>query len=265
MRSKSDRPKVLFVDIETAPILAHVWRIWDENIGLNQIKADWSIIAWSAKWRGSSKLMYRDLRDAKNIEDDSKLLREIWALIDEADIIVTQNGKRFDQPKLNARFIMNGLKPPRYPKHLDTREIAKRKFGFTSNKLEYMTEKLNKKYKKIVHRGDYSGFELWKACLSGDKKAWSVMEKYNKHDVLALEELFEKLLPWDSSINFDVYCDDETWHCSCGSTEFRKRGFFYTAAGKYQRYKCETCGVETRSAANLFSKEKKASLRRPVR
>lgn len=265
MRSKSDRPKVLYLDIETSPILAHVWRIWDENIGLNQIKADWSVIAWSAKWRGSSKIMYKDQRHSKNLEDDSKLLKEIWGLIDEADIIVTQNGKRFDEPKLNARFIMNGMKPPRKPKHLDTCEIARRKFGFTSNKLEYMTDKLNKKYKKLVHRGNYTGFELWRACLSGDMKAWRTMETYNKHDVLALEELFEKLLPWDSAINFDVYCDDETWHCSCGSTEFKKRGFFYTAAGKYQRYKCMSCGVETRSGANLFSKEKKASLRRPVR
>jgi hypothetical protein len=45
-------PKVLFIDIETAPILARVWNIWEENIGLNQIEMDWSILAFAAKWLG---------------------------------------------------------------------------------------------------------------------------------------------------------------------------------------------------------------------
>jgi len=53
-----------------------------------------------------------DQRYAKNIEDDSGILREIWKMLDEADIVITQNGRKFDQKKLNARFILNGFKPP---------------------------------------------------------------------------------------------------------------------------------------------------------
>ncbi len=30
--------KILVLDIETAPIVAHVWGLFDQNIGLNQIK-----------------------------------------------------------------------------------------------------------------------------------------------------------------------------------------------------------------------------------
>ena len=92
-------PKVLFFDIETAPILAYSWGIWDQNIGLNQIKEDWFILSWSAKWLGDDKIMYMDQRNARRVNNDKKLLKAVWKLLDDADIVVTQNGKSFDQKK----------------------------------------------------------------------------------------------------------------------------------------------------------------------
>jgi len=257
-----NKPKVLLVDIETAPILGYVWGLWENNLGLNQIKADWHILAWAAKWLGdpASNIMYQDQRKAKNIEDDKQLLKGIWKLLDEADVIITQNGISFDIKKLNARFILNGMQPPSSFKHIDTKRIASKKFAFTSNKLEYMTDKLCTKYKKLKHN-KFSGFELWSECLKGNLKAWDEMKKYNIYDVLSLEELYYKLQPWDSSINFNVYSDELTNVCACGSTNFQKNGFKYTGVGKYQRYKCLECGSEAKDRTNLLSKEKKASLR----
>jgi hypothetical protein len=255
-------PKVLIFDIETAPMLGYVWSLWDNNVALNQLHSDWYVLSWSAKWLHDpvSKVMYMDQRNAKNIEDDGDLLKKIWLLLDEADIVVTQNGKSFDVKKLNARFILNGFHPPSSYKHIDTKLIAKRHFGFTSNKLEYMSEKLCKKYKKLKH-SKFSGFELWKQCLSGNLNAWKEMEQYNKHDVLALEELYTKLIPWDNSINFNLYHDDIRNQCKCGNSHFYKNGFYYTSLGKYQRYKCSQCGAESRDRDNLLSKEKINSLK----
>ena len=121
-----DRPKVLVFDVETAPIMSYVWRLWDQNVGLNQIEQDWHIMSWAAKWLDdpADKIMYMDQRKAKNIEDDSKILRGIWKLLDEADIVITQNGKKFDQKKLNARFVLNGFQPPSSYKHIDTKQLA---------------------------------------------------------------------------------------------------------------------------------------------
>lgn len=257
------KPKVLIFDIETAPMLGYVWGLWDNNVALNQVYSDWHIISWSAKWLGDSpsKIIYQDQRKAKTIEDDSNLLKGIWKLLDEADIVITQNGKNFDQKKLQARFVLSGMKPPSSYKHIDTFVIAKKHFAFTSNKLEYMSDKLCIKYKKLKTK-QYQGFDLWKACLRGDLRAWKEMEKYNKHDVLALEELYTKLIPWDSSINFDVYDDSVVTTCPCGSNaELIKYGFAYTSVSKFQRYQCTKCGAETRGRKNLFSKDKKASLR----
>jgi len=253
-------PRVLVFDIETAPILGYVWGLWENNVGLNQVKSDWYILSWAAKWLGDKKVMYQDQRNAKNIENDKELLKGIWRLLDEADIVITQNGKAFDQKKLNARFIMNGFQPPSSYKHIDTRLIAKKHFAFTSNKLEYMTDKLNKKYKKLKH-SEFGGFELWSECLKGNLSAWKTMEKYNKYDVLATEELYNTLIPWDSSVNFNLYHDSEDNTCKCGSTEFWQNGHEYTSVGKFKRFKCKKCGAYTRDRENLFSKEKRKSLR----
>jgi len=254
--------KALFVDIETSPILADVWGLWENNVGLNQIVKDWHLLSWSAKWLGdpASKIMYADQRTAKNIEDDSKILSKLWVLMDEADIIITQNGKKFDVKKMNARFIYHGFPPPSSFKQIDTCEIAKKRFGFTSNKLEYMTDKLCTKYKKLKHK-KFPGHEMWTECIKGNLAAWKEMEKYNKHDVLSLEELYKRLIPWDNSVNFNVYSDDEVTKCSCGSTQFQRNGFFYSAIGRYQRYRCSKCGAEMRDRNNDFSKSKKKSLR----
>src|SRR5271165_5802739 len=137
-------PKVLVLDIETAPLLGYVWSIWEQNVALNQINSDWHVLSWAAKWLGDSpdKMLYMDQRNAKNIEDDTKILEEIWRLLDEADVVITQNGKSFDIKKLNARFAINGMQPPSSFKQIDTKIIAMKHFGFTSNKLEYMTDKL---------------------------------------------------------------------------------------------------------------------------
>jgi len=261
---KNNGPKILILDIETAPIMSYVWGLWDQNVSLNQIKSDWHVLSWAAKWFGESKVMYQDQRNkTKTIEDDRELLKGIWKLLDEADIIVTQNGKAFDQKKLFARFILNGMKPPSPFKHIDTKQIASRNFAFTSNKLEYLTSKLCTKHKKLKHK-KYPGFELWSACLRGDQNAWKEMERYNKLDVLSLEELYTKLIPWDNSINFALYDDRSVWVCSCGSKKFESKGYYYTSVGKYQRFMCVQCGSTARSNRNEFSKEKRESLLRKI-
>jgi DNA polymerase elongation subunit (family B) len=254
-------PKILLLDIETSPIVGHVWKLFDQNVGLNQIEHDWAILSWSAKWLGKKKIYYQDVRNQKNKRDDSKILKDIWRLMDEADIIVGQNSKQFDIKKLNARFIINGMKPPSSYRQHDTRLMARKIFGFTSNKLEYLADNLCVKYKKLKH-SKFSGHALWTECLKGNQAAWREMEKYNKHDVLALEELYVKLRSWDAPINYDVFRDDEQNLCECGHPSFVKWGFRFTNTGKFQRFKCRSCGRETVGKENLIPKEKRKTLRK---
>lgn len=256
--------RVLIIDIETAPMLGYVWSLWDNNVALNQLKSDWYILSFSAKWLydDAKNTIYYDQRHAKNIEDDSKLLQKLWKLLDEADVIITQNGVRFDIPKINARFVQHGFHPPSSYRHIDTQQIAKRVFGFTSNKLEYMTDKLCTTYKKQKH-SKFSGFDLWKQCLAGNTEAWEEMRVYNEYDVLSLEELYTVLAPWYPRINFNVFRQDLHTECNaCGCSEFKSHGFKYTNTGKFRRYICENCGAEVSDKENMLTKEKRKSLKK---
>jgi uncharacterized protein YprB with RNaseH-like and TPR domain len=257
--NKNNKPRILFFDIETAPIVAEVWDLFDQNIGLNQIVSDWTILSWAAKWEGSNKVMYSSVEGQKNLRNDKAVLKEIWKLLDEADIVVTQNGISFDSKKLNARFIINGMPPTSSYKHIDTCRLARKHFKFTSNKLEYLTDKLNTKYKKLKHK-KFPGHELWKECLKNNKEAWKEMKKYNIFDVLALEELYPKLIAYDhnNNINFALYnanAKKDDFLCKCGSTERTKYGYAYTKNGKFQRYKCVKCSNESRSNKSLLIKK----------
>lgn len=258
---KTSKPRILLLDVETKPLLGFVWQLWENNVALNQIKEDWSILSWSAKWLGEDEVFYQDNRNAKDLDDDSELLKGIWKLIDEADILVGHNLKRFDDKKLSSRFILNGFKPPSSYRQEDTMILAKARFGFTSNKLEYLSKKLCIKHTKMDH-AKFPGFQLWSECLKGNLDAWNEMENYNRLDVLSLEELYLKLKPWDKKgYNVNVFSESEQISCSCGSIEFSKNGFIYSNTGKFQRYTCKKCGAETKSKENLLTKEKKKTLR----
>lgn len=190
-----DVPKLLFLDIETAPANAFVWQQYDNNIDLSMLINDGSIISFSAKWAGDSedKVIYFDQRGKEqNLDNDKELMKKLWLLLDQADIVCGHNIKRFDIPKINSRFVYHELSPPSEYKLIDTLTIARGTFKFFSNKLAHLSEKLADKYKKDSHK-DFPGFMLWLECMKGNEKAWNSMKKYNILDTLALEEVFLKL------------------------------------------------------------------------
>lgn len=250
-------PRILLVDIETAPVLAHVWKIWDENIGLDQIQSDMHILSFAAKWLGENKIFYEDQSKKRNIEDDKHLLASLWKLMDEADILVVQNGVAFDIPTIKARMIANGMPPPSPFRTVDTLTQAKKNFRFTSNKLEHLANTIGCKIRKDKHKR-FPGFELWKECLNGNPKAWQDMKKYNIDDVLTLEEVYLKMRPWIAQHpNIGVYFDSDRPLCpKCGSSHMNVSKHRFTRAGKYIQYVCADCGGYARGATQLLSKAK---------
>lgn len=254
-----DTPKILLIDIETAPIESWTWGIWEQNVGLPQIKREWSLLSVAAKWLDSTDIIYADTggRGKSKVRDDRKLLRGIWKLLDAADVVVAQNGKQFDIKKINARLIAENFGPYSPVRVVDTLQAAKTHFGFTSNKLAWMSEHLTET-KKEEHK-EFPGFELWKECLNDNPKAWAVMKKYNIIDVIALQELYLKMRPWITQHpNMTVYVDDEDPVCpKCGEDHLQARGFAYTQSGKYRRYQCTTNGCWSRGKDNLLPKGKR--------
>lgn len=257
-------PKVLLLDIETLPIEAYVWGLFEQNVGLEMIKTDWSVLSFSAKWLGApeDEVMYHDTKNEKNVRDDYNIMKIIHSLLCEADVVVHQNGIRFDIPKLNARFLKHGLGPTTSFRNIDTLRIMKRHFSLTSNKLAYATELLCTKYKKLDH-SEFSGFKLWNECMKGNPKAFKSMREYNMYDVLSLEELYLILAPWDKTVNFSVFdAENLEFRCSCGNNKFVQKGYIYSNAGKFVRSVCTSCKKEYKEPTNLLSKEKRKSLKK---
>lgn len=247
-------PRILLIDIETAPLFGALWSMWQQGIGLAQIESDWYMLSYCAKWFGEDEVFYSDLRGNVKSEDDTQLCEEVFSLLNQADIVIAHNGRRFDVKKVNARLILNGFPKPSSYRVIDTLEIAKEQFAFTSNKLEYLTDKLCRK-KKSKHN-KFPGYLLWKECLAENPEAWQEMEDYNIDDVLSLEELYIILSSWSTKLpNFDVYCDE-----ILDMDEWEKEGFAYTQYGKYQKYRNKRTGQQKRSRINLLSKEKRKSL-----
>lgn len=254
-------PRCLIWDIETSPMVTYNFELYDQNIRLDQIKEDWTILSWGAKWFGEpeSKAIYMDNRKSKDVKDDKKLVAALISLLEEADICITHNGDKFDIKRVNTRAALNGLPPYNHPKSQDTLKETKKVFSFTSNSLEYLSNNINTKYKKLKHE-EYPGLSLWKEVLKGNNHAWDVMKKYCLHDVFATEEYFQKIQGWIKTQNMANYFDDLIVRCFCGSKNLSKDGFVYTGEGKFQGYICKDCKKRPKGRINLFSTEKKQSL-----
>ena len=261
--SSEPGPKVLLLDIETSPIKSYHWSLWQQNISLAQIGEEWTVLSFAAKWLHAPKkaTIYADTSDKADVRDDSELLAQLWELLDEADFIIAQNGQRFDAKKIRARMIMHGFPPFSPMRVIDTLLIAKHVFAFTSNKLEWLADKLAVT-KKRKHKL-FPGFELWTQCLDGNPRAWKEMKLYNIDDILSLEEVYIALRPWaEGHPNLAAYYpDDGVTRCpKCGSCSLDKRGYTFTNTGQYHRFCCNTCGGWSRSRYTLNSKEKRAAL-----
>lgn len=239
--------KLLFLDIETAPHTAHVWGLWQQNVGINQLLDSGYVMCWAAKWYGDTNLEF----DSVFSSSPKKMLKRIHTLLDEADAVVHWNGSKFDIPTLNKEFIKHGMTPPAPYKQIDLLRTSRSQFKFPSNKLDYVAQAL-RLGKKVQHRGH----ELWIACMNHDPQAWEEMEVYNKQDVILLEKIYERFKPWiKSHPNYELYGSSNIeYGCpTCGSGEAVKRGYAYTRAGQYQRYKCKACGTWSRGTKAIHT------------
>lgn len=228
---KQMSPKLLFIDIETSPNVAYVWGLFDQNISIDQIVSNGYILCASYKWRGSKKVEYVKVQG-----NEKSALKQLHKVLDEADFVVHYNGTKFDIPTMHREFLLKGMPPPSPVKQIDLLRTVRRQFRFSSNKLDHVCQRLG-----LGNKVHHKGMALWKGCIAGDPSSWKVMEKYNKQDVVLLEKLYDKVLPW--IINHpNVSSYTGVSGCpKCGSLKFQKRGMQHATSRVYQRYQCSAC------------------------
>ena len=124
---------------------------------------------------------------------------------------------------------------------IDTLKIARSKFRFQSNRLNYIADFLG------IGQKIKTEFSLWKdILLHKDKDAMEKMIKYCKKDVILLESVFKKLRPHIiSKTHYGVIFGEDRGSCpECGSDDLIINLKRTTASGlKKIQYKCKTCST----------------------
>jgi DNA polymerase elongation subunit (family B) len=225
--------KILVIDIETCPHQSFTWGLWNQNISLNQLIEVSTILCWAAKWVGHKQIYFSSI-----MEDSHKnMIKKAHALIDEADAVITYNGKKFDMPTLNREFLLQKLLPPSPYKDIDLIQTARSKFNFASNKLDHIAQELG-----IGMKVSHEGMPLWTECMARNPKAWKIMKKYNCQDVKLTEDVYHRLKGWIvTQFNHNMVSKDNVCP-ACGGYHLQRRGYSVVGANKYQRWQCQDCG-----------------------
>jgi hypothetical protein len=234
-----DKPSnVLVLDIETLPILAYVWNVWNVDISPIHIEKHVCLLSYSAKWLDDDRII-SDVLTPKEAKDrnDKRIAEGMWKLIDAADAIITHNGKRFDIRQLNARFWKHHLHRPSSYKLIDTLTAAKSAFGLTYNSLSFIAA-----YKELQGKLD-TDFELWRQCDRGDRDSLQYMRDYNEQDVFLQEQVYMEMRDWiPNHPNFAVL-NHKTDVCPvCLSARYESIGMYTTNKLQYPEYRCSDCG-----------------------
>lgn len=230
--------RILGYDIESKPNLNYTWGLHNQFIAINQIKEPQGMICWSTKEFGKKGVEYGDVTEKGG---HSAMVKRLYKLLSEADAVCTYNGNSFDNKMLNAELVLLGLAPLPPVKQIDLYRVVKKHFRFPSYKLDYVSRALG-----IGEKVQHEGFGLWRGCMDGDPKAWKRMRRYNEGDVLLLERLYNRLLPWINN-HPSRSLETESHVCpNCGSDKLQHRGYQTTKVARYKRLQCQKCGAWSR-------------------
>lgn len=236
---KQDRVKRLFFDIETSPNIGIFWRAgFKQHIGYDNITDERRIICICWKWEGQKKV-YSLSWDKK--QSDKKMLLEFIKVANEADELIGHNGDRYDLPFLRTRCLFHDI--DMFPNYvtIDTLKIAKSKFAFNSNRLDYIGKFLGYGGKVAT------SFSMWmNITIRNDQSDLSKMVRYCKGDVKLLEFIFGKLRKhYPHKTHFGVFKGRTKSSCTnCSSYNTKHVKTRVTAAGsKRIQLQCQDCGT----------------------
>jgi hypothetical protein len=122
---------------------------------------------------------------------------------------------------------------------IDTLKIARQKFRFNSNRLNYIADFLG------IGTKIKTEYSLWKnILLHKDKDAMDKMIKYCQKDVVLLEKVYKALSGHiKSKTHYGVIFGGDRGTCpECGSDDLTRNNKVVTATGLTRiQYKCKTC------------------------
>lgn len=243
-------PKIILLDIETLPDLQAALKHWcrlSDFPGKTLKASITSIICIGWKVYGEDKTHCLNAWDypewSQDVNQDKPLLQDFLRVIEDADAIVTHNGKKFDYKHIQTRLMKHKLPPMPKLMHIDTCQVAKSNLYLINNKLNTVAHFLTKEEK--LQNG---GWDLWVDTYHRKRKAMRLMTQYCKQDVIALEAVFKELKSFVTLPNHNLYTQGDQKLCpNCGSTRLKSHGLKHTKTNTYRRLRCRDCQTFSRT------------------
>lgn len=236
---KTQKVKVLLWDIETTHNIVAQFDLRDEYTNPDNILQERYIVCAAWRWLGETKVHTVSTLDnpklyTKDPHNDRYVIETLHKVLSEADVHIGHNQVAFDKKFLDTRILYHGLSPLPPITTIDTYQVAKSKFRFNANRLDYLGKFLGFGGKKSTPKG------LWLDVLKGDEKAIKIMVDYNKRDVTLLEQVFKKLQPYCSQhLNRELFGGSGCPRC--GSSKIQSRGIHKAISRVYRRWQCQKC------------------------
>lgn len=242
------KPRILIWDIENLPNKGYFFQLRNEMpIPIQFVMKEHSIISIAYKFYGEKEkgvISIADFPDKlkKDPYDDSGVVKKfVEEILSQADYVVAHYGDRHDTPMLHTRCLMNNIPAPKPIPTIDTWKLIRKHFKLNTNKLDHIATWLG-----LGNKHSMSAID-WVNCAHGDVKAINKMAKYNMQDVLLLEKVFQKVLPY---VETKIYRQpDQCPHCH--STKLKVYGEYFTKTARKIVLRCIKC----QSFTNISEKQ----------
>lgn len=167
------------------------------------------------------------------------MLRAVWDVYEQADVVYGHNVDRFDTKHLNTGWRDLGLPAPSPFKIVDTLTEAKRVFGDESMQLGALTQRLG-----IATKNDKYDVTVARRAVAGHKASQRRIKRYNVGDVDASEAFVDRLRGWIPSHPHNLRGEEvDVPTCNqCWGDRLEPNGERLADVMAYPLYRCMDCG-----------------------
>lgn len=191
---------ILYFDLEVSKSKFYSYgaRVPSTFLNIDDLIAEYFIIAWSASYVGQDKIYSGCVTPEQARRwDDAEILKPLRDLMESADILAGHNVDRYDVRRINTRLLVNGLEPVIGKKTYDTLKIARNKFAFESNKLDYISQRLGFRPKDDIRNSDWL-----KIVNTGDEATLKKINKYCRGDTRNGKGVLERLMKYSGKKSY---------------------------------------------------------------
>jgi uncharacterized protein YprB with RNaseH-like and TPR domain len=176
----------------------------------------------------------------KSYVNDKVMVKEIVSYVEEnADILITHYGTKFDLPFINTRALHWDINPLPPVAHIDLWKVSRVNLRLTSNRQATINDLIQAPHSKYK-----PGWEVWRAAQYGSSKALKTLTDYCKNDVAGLLENYVRMRPLIKHHPYAFTTTTGKHACPvCMSKNTQYRGWRRTKLFRIERVHCQECST----------------------